>query len=87
MSLIDRTIYPVLNYKITEDEILKHYTPSDQEIQLAYRYVKGLNQVTTFLTFLKLFKQLRYFPKYSNIPTKIIKYINTMFDLDTEEIY
>ena len=85
MALIDRTIYPVLNDKITEDEILKYYTPSDEEIQLAYRYVKGLNQVTTFLTFLKLFKQLRYFPKHSNIPTKIINHINTIFDLDTKE--
>ena len=84
MALIDRTIYPRLNKEITDIELLNNYTPSSQEVQLAYKNVKGINQIATFIILLKSFKQFNYFPKYELIPNKIINHINNFFELNIE---
>ncbi|MGL5086051.1 MAG: DUF4158 domain-containing protein [Clostridium sp.] len=85
MALIDRTIYPIINKEISEIELLNNYTPSNKEIQFAYKHVKGINQLATFLILLKIFKQFNYFPKYELIPNRIINHINKSFELDIEE--
>ena len=82
MALIERTIYPRFNKKISKNELLSCYTPSDEEIKFTYTQVRGLEQVCTFLITLKAFKTLNYFPDHKTIPDKIIEHIKNIFDAD-----
>ncbi|MGU8559755.1 Tn3 family transposase [Clostridium perfringens] len=84
MVLIEKTIYPRFNKNITKSELIDYYTPSDKEINLAYRNTNGQSQVCIFLVFLKSFEKLKYFPKYNSIPKKIFKYIQDTLLLNIE---
>lgn len=82
MALIERTIYPRFNKTINQNELIKYYTPSDEELRLAYTYVKGSPRICVFLTMFKLFKQLNYFPTYRTIPNKIINHMQASLSID-----
>lgn len=84
MVLIEKTIYPRFNKNITKSELIDYYTPSDKEINLAYRNTNGQSQVCIFLVLLKSFEKLRYFPKYNSIPKKLFKYIQDTLLLNIE---
>lgn len=75
MALIERTIYPRIHKKITKKELLEEYTPSQEELTMAYFNLKTGNKVFTFMVLLKTFKKLRYFPKVDDIPNEIIQHI------------
>ena len=82
VALIHRTIYPRFNKVISKNELIKCYTPSDEDISLAYKHVKGLPQIGVFLIMLKSFKKLNYFPSYKTIPIKIIGHIKASISID-----
>ncbi|AJH00246.1 hypothetical protein [Clostridium beijerinckii] len=42
MVLIERTIYARFSRIISENELIKLYTPHDEDISIAYKYAKGL---------------------------------------------
>lgn len=84
MVLIEKTIYPRFNKNISKSELIDYYTPSDKEINLAYRNTNGQSQVCIFLVLLKSFEKLRYFPKYNSIPKKLFKYIQDTLLLNIE---
>jgi DNA primase len=39
VALIERTIYPRFNKVISKNELIRYYTPYDEDINLAYKYV------------------------------------------------
>lgn len=82
MALIERTIYPRFNKKISQYELLSSYTPSDEEIKFAYTQVRGLENVCIFLITLKTFKTLNYFPNHETIPYKIINHLKNILATD-----
>ncbi|MGL5086017.1 MAG: DUF4158 domain-containing protein, partial [Clostridium sp.] len=82
MALIDRTIYPKFNEKLSGNELIKYYTISDEEINFAYTQVRGAEQLCVFLIILKSFKNLNYFPNYNNIPGNIITHIKDTLSMN-----
>ncbi len=82
MALIERTIYPRFNKKISQYELLSCYTPFDEEIKFAYTQARGLENICIFLITLKTFKTLNYFPNYETIPDKIINHIKNILAAD-----
>lgn len=75
MVLIERTIYARFSRIISENELIKLYTPHDEDISIAYKYAKGLPNIAVFIVMIKTFKVLNYFPSYRSIPNRIIEYI------------
>ncbi|MFX0548174.1 DUF4158 domain-containing protein [Hathewaya histolytica] len=67
MTLIERTIYPRFNKVISKNELIKLYTPYDEDITIAYKYAKELPNITVFIIMLKTFKVLNYFPSYKSM--------------------
>ncbi|WP_053956400.1 Tn3 family transposase [Inediibacterium massiliense] len=77
MANITETAYPRLRSYITEDELYKIYTHSDEEIKLANSNTNGDLSKICFLATLKCFQRLGYFINITAIPQVIIKHITT----------
>lgn len=77
MALIERTLYPRFPATFSRQELNANYTPTAQEIELAYRNVRGESSVLNFLALLKAFQQLQYFPHPVEIPLAISRHIHT----------
>lgn len=41
MALIEKAIYPRINKEIVKSELMKHYTPFNEEVRFAYAYFIG----------------------------------------------
>lgn len=72
MANITETAYPRLRSYITEDELYRIYTPSDEELNLAKENTNGDLSKVCFLVTLKCFQRLGYFTNIANIPKAII---------------
>lgn len=78
MTLINKTIYPRFNTIFSESDLVKFYTPSDDEVKFARKEVKGDLNVCIFLITFKVYQNLRYFPDESDIPKPIIKHLKKL---------
>ncbi|MEH6478264.1 MAG: DUF4158 domain-containing protein, partial [Sneathiella sp.] len=75
MTAIYDTAYPRLKYNLTQKEIIRVYTPVDEElIWLKKRRFRGELSLAC-LVYLKCFQRLGYFPKPGDIPVSVINYV------------
>lgn len=75
MASIDRTAYPKLKINISQKELRDKYSLLLPEIEHTYSSLKGKEYVINYLTLLKCFQNLGYFPSEDEIPSIIIKHI------------
>lgn len=82
MASIERTAYPKLKNSISQKELQKKYTLSLDEISQAYSVVRGDNAVISYLTLLKCFQSIGYFPSINEIPEMIIRHIVQQLNIE-----
>ena len=75
MTNITETAYPKIRSYITDDELYRVYTPSDEELILAHENTKGDLSKICFLVTLKCFQRLGYFISITDVPKSIIEHI------------
>jgi hypothetical protein len=75
MASIERTAYTQLKINISQKELSKKYNLLLSEIENAYSSVKSEDFVVSYLTHLKCFQNLGYFPSEDEIPNIIVKHI------------
>lgn len=81
MASIERTAYPKLKVNISQKELHEKYSLLLPEIQNAYSSVKSDDFVVRYLTLLKCFQHLGYFPDEDEIPSIIVKHIANQLSL------
>lgn len=68
MTAIERTAYPRLTQRLSQNELEGSYTPTQQEIDFVNSQGRGDNPRLTRLTLLKTIQCLGYFPKIDTVP-------------------
>lgn len=88
MTEIEKTAYPRFSkYKVVSSKELKNlYTPSSEEILLAEKYTKDLQNKCRFLILLKSFQQLGYFVSIEKVPQQIKQHIAICLQLTEAKI-
>lgn len=82
MTLINRTIYPQYDKPISKLHLEEYFTPTREEVKLAYSCVRGKSNVCAFLVNLKILQNFNYFITPKNIPPKIINHIKSKIGID-----
>lgn len=81
MALINKTIYPKLKKVLTQEELSKFFTPTEDETTFAKSEVKGDLNVFSFLIYLKTFQALNYFPMVDEIPISLIRHMKEILHI------
>lgn len=84
MTLINKTIYPQYSKPINKAHLEKYFTPTREEINLSYNYVRGKSNICVFLVNLKILQNFNYFIPAQDIPEKIIKHIKSQLGIDKD---
>jgi len=77
MAAIHETAYPRLKSNFEDGELIKFYTPTQEELAFAKKHTRTLESKFGLLTHLKVFQRLGYFVLWETIPKTITKYIST----------
>lgn len=77
MAAIHETAYPRIKSHFEEEELIKFYSPTPEEINFSKKYTRSLESQFGLLTHLKIFQRLGYFVLWNTIPPTITKYIST----------
>lgn len=75
MAAIHDTAYPRLKYNLTKKEIIRIYTPLDEEIIWANARRFKREQFLLCLVYIKYFQRLGHFPKTREIPLSVVIHI------------
>jgi hypothetical protein len=75
MASIERTAFRRFKRSPSTKELKEYFTPSLQEVQIAYNAASGSGPVLSFLVLLKSFQRLGYFPFPEEIPGSIPMHI------------
>ena len=75
MAAIYDTAYPRLKYNLTKKEIIRIYTPLDEEIIWANSRRFKREQFLLCLVYIKYFQRLGHFPKTREIPLSVVIHI------------
>ncbi|MEL6855637.1 MAG: Tn3 family transposase, partial [Cyanobacteria bacterium J06607_13] len=82
MTAKSRTAYPYFKQSPSPDELAKLYTPTADELALAKRRVRLVQNRLSFLVLLKSFQRLGYFPHPEVVPELVISHIREQLGLD-----
>ncbi|MCH5584879.1 DUF4158 domain-containing protein [Shimazuella sp. AN120528] len=86
MASIERTAYPRLKKKFTNDELRRIYTPTTKELSFVYAQSRGSINVINLTLLLKVFQRLGYFPKLEDIPESLVSYIRDCLHIKKDTI-
>ena len=81
MASIERTAYPRLRTRLSEDERNARYTLSVEERDFVRTNARGAKQRLTLAVLLKTFQHLGYFPDLSEIPKSVLDFVGQQLDL------
>lgn len=70
----DLTAYPRFKTSYSAEE-LAAFTPEEHEVALAEKVARLIPQQLAFVTLLKSFQQLSYFPSLRDVPLKVVEFI------------
>jgi hypothetical protein len=70
----DLTAYPRLKTSYSAED-LASFTPEEHEVALAEKVARLIPQQLAFVTLLKSFQQLSYFPSLRDVPLKVVEFI------------
>ncbi|MFK7982150.1 MAG: Tn3 family transposase [Saprospiraceae bacterium] len=77
MAAIHETAYPRFKSHFEENELVKFYSPTPEEVKFSKKYTRSLASQFGLLTHLKVFQRLGYFVLWDAIPPPVTKYIST----------
>jgi TnpA family transposase len=72
---LNDTAYPRLKTSYTQNELEQSFTPSDDEMDIAFGSVNGKAARLGFLILLKTFQRLGYFLMLTEVPEKLIAHV------------
>jgi len=81
MASIERTAYPRFKRRVTAQELHQVYTPTDPEIQFAWRTARGPASLLVVAVLLKAFQRLGYFPALAEVPPVIVDHVRARLQL------
>ncbi|MCP4305568.1 MAG: DUF4158 domain-containing protein, partial [bacterium] len=81
MASIERTAYPRLRSRLSEDELNARYSLSGEERDFVRANARGTEQRLTFALMLNTFRHLGYFPDLSEIPEPVRDFVGRQLDL------
>jgi len=81
MASIERTAYPRLRSRLSEDERNARYTLSMEERDFVRANARGAKQHLTLAVMLKAFRHLSYFPDLSEVPKPVLDFIGQQLNL------
>ena len=84
MASIERTAYPRLKQKLTEDELKQLYQPTGEELTFVRHHANGAQQRLTLLVLLKVYRYLGYATSPKDVPKQLWDYLSGWFDLSGE---
>lgn len=77
MISIIKTVYPRFKKMYSEEDLEKIFQPSEEEMELVLKKVRGKSQKLTFLTLLKCHQHLGYLPAIKSIPKSVALYLSS----------
>lgn len=86
MASIERTAYPRFKRIPNSKQLSEIYSPSLHEITYAHQFARGDASILSFLTQMKCFQRLGYFPSPSDIPAVIVNHIRSYVNLPQDTI-
>jgi len=91
VAAIHETSYPRFKSHFEEEELIKFYSPTNEELEFSSKHTRSLESQYGLLTHLKVFQRLGYFVLWDAIPSSITKYISTclgsLFELQPPNNY
>ncbi len=81
MASIERTAYPRLRSRLSDDERNARYTLSGEERDFVRASARGAEQRLTLGLMLKTFQHLGYFSDLSEIPEAVRDFVGQQLDL------
>jgi hypothetical protein len=81
MAAIERSAYPRFASRLSTRELVRHFTPSEAELEWAKSKVRGLRLQHAILVNLKCFQLQHYFPADGDIPSEVTTHIATVLSL------
>src|ERR1700674_5399933 len=81
MAAIERSAYPRFASRLSTRELVRHFTPSEAELEWAKSKVRGLRLQHAILVNLKCFQLLHYFPADGDIPSEVTAHVATVLSL------
>jgi hypothetical protein len=76
MASIERTAYPRLGKRMSNEELRARYELTERERRFVGRNASGDRQRLTLSVLLKTRQQLGYFPSLKEVPGQIVKYLS-----------
>lgn len=83
MISITKTVYPRFKKMYREEDLEKIFQPSEEELELVLKKVRGKSQKLTFLTLLKCHQHLGYLPAIKSIPKSVSQYLSNQLGYPT----
>ncbi len=84
MTSINRTAYPRLPHRLSDEELEAQYGPTDEETALTLKESLGASARLTFIVMLKTRQQLGYFPLLDDVPEQIIAFLAAALRLPSD---
>ena len=84
MASIERTAYPRFKRHPTAAALNDLYTPSPEELAFAKKSARSDPHQLTFLSLLKSFQRLGYFPRLEDVPRPIVNHLHSCLRLEQE---
>lgn len=86
MASIDRTAYPRFRDGMTQAEIIEWFTPTEDEIEFAYKTARYPQQQANVLIMLKCVQHLGYFSAIVDIPIAVQTHICECLQIPSDDL-
>jgi len=75
MTAIHETAYPRIRSNLSDAELQELYTPTPSDLAFARRVTKSAGMELGLLVLLKTFQRLGYFPRFDELPPRLLTHI------------
>ncbi|TCP62157.1 uncharacterized protein DUF4158 [Baia soyae] len=86
MASIERTAYPRLKKRYSNDDLRSVNTPTTQELSFIYAQARGSENILNMTLLLKVFQRLGHFPRLEDIPDQLVSHIRTCLNMEANII-
>ena len=86
MPSAERTAYPRFSRSLTAQEWSRFFTSTEEELALARAEARGERHQLCFVTLLKCFQRLHYFPALDQVPSAVVEHIREQAKIPKETL-
>ena len=85
MTAIHETAYPRIRSNLSDAELQELYTPTPSDLEFARRATKSTGTELGLLVLLKTFQRLSYFPRFEELPSRLLNHIAAALETSNSE--